>query len=134
MSNPLERAIDCDDGDRAAKIIQDAPGIETWTTSANYVLSQDLASRSRAARSHHRRVAADRSAFLGLAVPPTPPRATEGRSAGSVARPDVHAPHPARRQNVRSRAVLYTRGGCQNLYAALSTQCAVIAIIAAARD
>ena len=28
MSNPLERAIDCDDGDRAAKIIQDALGIE----------------------------------------------------------------------------------------------------------
>ena len=29
MSNLLERAIDCDDGDRAAKIIQDALGIES---------------------------------------------------------------------------------------------------------
>ena len=28
MSNLLERAINCDDGDRAAKIIQDALGIE----------------------------------------------------------------------------------------------------------
>ena len=28
MSNLLERAIDCDDDDRAAKIIQDALGIE----------------------------------------------------------------------------------------------------------
>ena len=36
MSNLLERAIDCDDGDRAAKIIQDALGIE-WDDVANYV-------------------------------------------------------------------------------------------------
>ena len=33
MSNILEEAINCNDGDRAAKIIQDALGIE----SANYV-------------------------------------------------------------------------------------------------
>ena len=36
MSNLLERAIDCDDGDRAAKIIQDALGIESDDV-ANYV-------------------------------------------------------------------------------------------------
>jgi uncharacterized protein HemY len=36
MSNLLERAIDCDDGDQAAKIIQDALGIE-WDDVANYV-------------------------------------------------------------------------------------------------
>ena len=29
MSNLLERAINCDDDDRAAKIIQDALGIES---------------------------------------------------------------------------------------------------------
>jgi uncharacterized protein HemY len=29
MSNLIEQAIDCNDGDRAAKIIQDALGIET---------------------------------------------------------------------------------------------------------
>jgi uncharacterized protein HemY len=29
MSNLLERAINCDDGDRAAKIIQNALGIES---------------------------------------------------------------------------------------------------------
>jgi hypothetical protein len=29
MSNLLQRAIDCDDGDRAAKIIQEALGIES---------------------------------------------------------------------------------------------------------
>jgi uncharacterized protein HemY len=29
MSNLLEQAIDCDDGDRAAKIIRDALGIES---------------------------------------------------------------------------------------------------------
>jgi hypothetical protein len=118
MSNLLERAISSDDGDRAAKIIQEALGIE-FGRRRQLRLSQDLAGRPPAARSHYRRVAADRSTLLGLAVPPTPPRATEGRSASSVARPDVHAPHPARRQNVRSRA--YTRGGCQNFYAALST-------------
>ena len=36
MSNLLERAIDCDDGDRAAKIIQEALGIELDDV-ANYV-------------------------------------------------------------------------------------------------
>ena len=36
MSNLLEQAIDCDDGDRAAKIIQDALGIELDDV-ANYV-------------------------------------------------------------------------------------------------
>jgi hypothetical protein len=36
MSNLLEHAINCDDGDRAAKIIQDALGIESDDV-ANYV-------------------------------------------------------------------------------------------------
>jgi hypothetical protein len=36
MSNLLEQAIDSDDGDRAAKIIQDALGIESDGV-ANYV-------------------------------------------------------------------------------------------------
>jgi len=36
MANLLERAIDCDDADRAARIIQDALGIESDDV-ANYV-------------------------------------------------------------------------------------------------
>jgi uncharacterized protein HemY len=36
MTNHLEQAIDCDDGDRAAKIIQDALGIEADDV-VNYV-------------------------------------------------------------------------------------------------
>jgi hypothetical protein len=36
MANLLEKAINCNDGDRAAKIIQDALGIETEEV-ANYV-------------------------------------------------------------------------------------------------
>jgi uncharacterized protein HemY len=39
MTNLLEQAIDCDDGDRAAKIIRDALGIETDEV-ANYCLPQ----------------------------------------------------------------------------------------------
>ncbi|HXX52028.1 MAG TPA: hypothetical protein VEI98_12190 [Xanthobacteraceae bacterium] len=35
MTNLLEQAINCDDGDRAAKIIQDALGIESDDV-ANY--------------------------------------------------------------------------------------------------
>jgi hypothetical protein len=37
MTNLLEQAINCDDGDRAAKIIQDALGIESDDV-ANYCL------------------------------------------------------------------------------------------------
>jgi uncharacterized protein HemY len=36
MSNLLEQAIDCDDGDHAAKLIRDALGIESDEV-ANYV-------------------------------------------------------------------------------------------------
>ena len=36
MSNLLERAIDCNDGEQAAKIIQDALGIETDTSSITF--------------------------------------------------------------------------------------------------
>src|SRR5436309_1606807 len=36
MANLIEEAIACDDGDRAAKIIQEALGIE-WTTSSTIV-------------------------------------------------------------------------------------------------
>ena len=50
MSNLLERAIDCDDGDRAAKIIQHALGIELDDV-ANYVFPKtwpaDRAQRAR---------------------------------------------------------------------------------------
>ena len=39
MSNLLERAIDCNDGEQAAKIIQDALGIESDDV-VNYVFPQ----------------------------------------------------------------------------------------------
>jgi uncharacterized protein HemY len=39
MTNILEQAIKCDDGDRAARIIMDALGIETDEV-ANYCLPQ----------------------------------------------------------------------------------------------
>ena len=39
MTNLLEQAINCDDGDRPAKIIRDALGIETDDI-ANYYLPQ----------------------------------------------------------------------------------------------
>ena len=64
MSNLLERAINCSDGDQAAKIIQNALGIESDEV-ANYVFPTDLADRPRAAGSHHRRMSADRARFFG---------------------------------------------------------------------
>ena len=65
MTNLLEQAINCNDGDHAAKIIQDALGIETRRR-RQLRLSQDLADRPRAACSHHRRVVADRGALSSL--------------------------------------------------------------------
>jgi hypothetical protein len=53
MSNLLERAISTDDTDRAAKIIQDALGIES-IRSCQLLLSQNLVEGSRAAREDHR--------------------------------------------------------------------------------
>jgi uncharacterized protein HemY len=50
MSNLLERAIDCNDGEQAAKIIQDALGIESDDV-VNYVFPQTRpAARERRAR------------------------------------------------------------------------------------
>jgi hypothetical protein len=40
MTNLLEQAINCNDGDRAAKIIRDALGIETEDV-ANYCFPKD---------------------------------------------------------------------------------------------
>ena len=50
-------AINYSDGDRAAKIIQDALGIDEGDDVANYSVSENMARRPRAARSHYRRVA-----------------------------------------------------------------------------
>ncbi len=70
MSNLLERAIDCDDGDRAAKIIQDAFGIESDDV-ANYVFPRTWpADREQ----RDRRVAADRSTLFGLIPAPAASR------------------------------------------------------------
>ena len=50
MSNLLERALDCNDGEQAAKIIQDALGIELDDV-VNYVFPQSWpADRERRAR------------------------------------------------------------------------------------
>jgi hypothetical protein len=54
-------AINCNDGDQAAKIIQDALGAET-----DDVAKDNLAGRTRAARGRYRRMAADRGALSGL--------------------------------------------------------------------
>jgi hypothetical protein len=67
MSNLLERAINCDDGDRAAKIIQNALGIESDDV-ANFCIPENVARGSRAARPHHWRLAADRGALSGLTI------------------------------------------------------------------
>jgi uncharacterized protein HemY len=50
MSNLLEQAIDCNDGEQAAKIIQEALGIESDDV-VNYVFPQNWpADRERRAR------------------------------------------------------------------------------------
>ena len=48
MANLIEQAINCNDGERAAKIIRDALGIESDDV-ANYCFER-MASQSRAAR------------------------------------------------------------------------------------
>jgi hypothetical protein len=52
MSNLLEQATNCDDGDRAASIIQDALGIEKRRC-RQLLFPEDLAGRPRATRPHH---------------------------------------------------------------------------------
>ena len=73
MSNLLERAIDCDDGDRAAKMIQDALGIESDDV-ANYVFPRTWpADREQRARIIGEWLQTE-ARFLASAVPPTLPR------------------------------------------------------------
>ena len=52
MTNLLERAIDCDDGDQAAKLIRDALGIESDEV-ANYVFPKTWPA-NREQRAHYR--------------------------------------------------------------------------------
>jgi hypothetical protein len=61
MANLLEQAINSDDGDRAARIILDALGIESDDV-ANYVFPKTWPTD----RPHNRGMAADGSAFPGL--------------------------------------------------------------------
>ena len=65
MPNLLVQAINRDDADRAAKIIQDALG-NRIRRRRQLLLPEELAGRSRAARPNHRRMAADRGAFRNL--------------------------------------------------------------------
>ena len=65
MTNLLEQAINADDGDRAAQILQEALGIESDEV-VNYVFPKTWpADREQRAR-NHRRVVAGRSAFSGV--------------------------------------------------------------------
>jgi uncharacterized protein HemY len=50
MTNLLQQAIDCDDGDRAARIIQDALGIESDDVVNNCFPKEWPADRERRAR------------------------------------------------------------------------------------
>jgi len=65
MTNLLEQAISCDDGELAAKIIQDALGIESDDV-GELLLPQGMANGSRTARCRHRRMASVGSALPGL--------------------------------------------------------------------
>ena len=56
MANLIEQAIACDDGDRAARIIQDALGIES--DDANYLFPKAWPT-DREKRPHHWGMAAD---------------------------------------------------------------------------
>ena len=69
MPNLLEQAINSDDGDRAAKIIQGGLGIDTDDV-ANYVFPKTWPP-DRAHRAHDRRLAADRGAVLDLLMEAT---------------------------------------------------------------
>jgi hypothetical protein len=60
MANLLEQAIECNNGDYAAKIIQHALGIESDD------VAEDVAVRSRAAGSHHWGMVADRGSLSGV--------------------------------------------------------------------
>jgi hypothetical protein len=64
MANLLEQAIDCDDADRAARIIQNALGIESSDV-ADYVFPKKWPPIV-ATRPHYRRMAQGRSPFPGF--------------------------------------------------------------------
>jgi hypothetical protein len=66
-----KQAINTDDGDRAAKIIQDALGIESDEV-ANYVFPKTWPVDREQRAQHHRRVAADGGAVPGVMVHITP--------------------------------------------------------------
>jgi len=82
MSNLLEQAINCDDGDRAAKIIRDALGIKAtmWSTTAFRRNGQPIVNSAPGTSA----VAEDRGAVSGLVV-------TEGHEK------DGHHPSPCER-------------------------------------
>jgi hypothetical protein len=61
--NLIEQAINCNDGDRAAKIIRDALGIDSDDV-ANYCFPKEWPAN----HEHHRRLATDRSAVPGTAL------------------------------------------------------------------
>jgi hypothetical protein len=66
MTNLLAQAVNCDDADRAASIIQGTLAWHRERRRRQLLLPEDLAERPRAARSHYRRMAADRGSLSGL--------------------------------------------------------------------
>ncbi len=71
MTNLLKQAINCDDGDRAARIIIDALNIETEEL-ANFCLKH-WPSGTQGARSHHRPLAPCGGGIPGLMMRCFPP-------------------------------------------------------------
>jgi hypothetical protein len=67
MRNLLEQAIDCDDGDHAARLIRDALGIESDEVT-NYVFPKRWPNDRRTTCSHHRRMAYGGSSISGRTV------------------------------------------------------------------
>jgi hypothetical protein len=65
MTNLLQRAINCDDADRAARIIRDALGIESDDV-VNYCFSKEWPADHEQRARYHRRVADNRGALSGL--------------------------------------------------------------------
>jgi hypothetical protein len=80
MTNLLARAINCDDGDRAAKIIQQALGVESDDVANNCFPKTWPSDREQRARIY-RRLAANGSAHSGVTRFRPRPVTRAGRSA-----------------------------------------------------
>ena len=64
MTNLIEQAINCNDGDLAAKIIRDALGIDSDDVT-NYCFPKEWPANHEQRAAHHWRLATDQSSVLG---------------------------------------------------------------------